>query len=424
MRHKIMRTAYYKLFAEFLKRQGDHVRSYGWIVLWKKLCYRLFLLTELIIGLVVNFFVLMISPITKIRFGHLYTSRLGHLGFNMDNYLCLCKKNNSNEIGVFITDSRIANLQIIKMWKRNNNIKFLNCFTLVVRSLQRFFPESPALIQWHRELNLIPNSFSTFPPNLHFTDDEERKAANLLKKFGINKPFVCFHNRDSQYLEKYGKDGNYHDFRDSRIIDYVQAINFILCAGYHAIRMGESVKEPLNLNDKNYINYAELHRDEFMDVYLMARAFFTVSTATGFSIIPRLFRKPQLIVNYIPFRVNNLTDFSAGSIIIFKKLYSYKKNRYLKFSEIEGLGQDIHYQGNFYEDNNIKVEDNTPEEICEAVKEMESRLSGNWSAVPEDEDLQNQFWNSLVDKESVQILSKGLRTRIGAHFLKNNSCLI
>ncbi len=390
-----------------------------------------FLLAELMIGLPTLLFIFMIRPIKKISLGHLYTSRIGHLCFNMDNYLCFRKKNDSNEIGLFITDSRIANSQIIKMWKRSNKIKFLNYskvlskyFKVVIRLLQRFCPESPVLIKWRSELHVIPNLFSTFSANLHFTDDEEERGVKLLKKVGINKPFVCFHNRDSLYLEKYGQDGNYHDFRDSKISDYVMAINFILGVGYHAIRMGEQVKESLNLEDKNYINYAELQRNEFMDVYLMAKAIFTVSTNTGFSIIPRIFRKQQLLVNYIPFKVNELTAWSANSIVVPKKLYSHEKNRYLKFSEIELLDQGIHYKGDFYRDNNIEVVDNSPEEIYEAVKEMEARLLGRWTTNSEDEELQSRLWNSFVDKESAQMVSNVLGTRIGAHFLKSNSCLI
>lgn len=404
-------------------------------MLWKKIKslsrHAVFLLIEFMIGLPVIFFVLIIRPIRKIRFGHLYTSRIGHLGFNMDNYLCLCKKNKSKEIGIFITDPHIANSQILKMWERDNNIKFSNCSKIfsycsegVISLLKNFFPKSPAFIKWHTELHVFPTIFSTFPPNLRFTDDEEKTGVDLLKKIGISKQFVCFHNRDPQYLKKYGQDGNCHDFRDSKITDYVQAINFVLSSGYHAIRMGEYIRESLDLKDRNYINYAELYRDEFMDVYLMAKSFFAVSSNTGLSIIPRIFRKPQVLVNYIPFKVCELTAWAANSIVIPKKLYSHDKNRYLKFSEIELLDQNIHYKGDFYRDNNIEVVDNSPEEIYEAVKEMESRLSNSWRTNSEDEELQNRFWSSFADKESSQMVSNGLETRIGAHFLRISSNLI
>jgi len=51
-------------------------------------------------------------------------------------------------------------------------------------------------------------------------------------------------------------------------------------------------------------------------------------------------------------------------------------------------------------------------------------LSNSWRTNSEDEELQNRFWSSFADKESSQMVSNGLETRIGAHFLRISSNLI
>ena len=399
-----------------------------WLEVWIKIktfVWRMiFVWPSWIGGFLILSVVWVLWPVKKIRFGHLYTSRIGHLCFNVDNYIYVTKKNKSNEIGIFTTDEVIANHQIIKMWMRSTNIIFSNACKGAIQILKTFFSRSPLLINFCQEMHILSTTNSVTPANLCFLDYEEKKGREALDKIGIKVPFVCFHNRDNLYLEKYGQDGNLHDFRNSRITDYVPAIKQLTALGYHVLRMGQCVSESLHLEDEKYVNYTEMYRSEFMDVYLMAKAAFTVGTNTGFSQIPVIFRRAQILVNYIPFKINELTAWAAGSIIIPKKLYSKEQKRFLTFAETERLDQDIHYQGDFYRDHGLDVIDNTSEEIYEVVKEMEARLKGVWVQSQEDECLQKACWDSFADQEAVSIVSQVLKTRMGAHFLRTNPYLI
>ena len=51
--------------------------------------------------------------------------------------------------------------------------------------------------------------------HLHFSDQEEQYGLEQLQKMGIpkNMPFICFHARDSAYLDQLepDRDQSYHD---------------------------------------------------------------------------------------------------------------------------------------------------------------------------------------------------------------------
>ena len=60
--------------------------------------------------------------------------------------------------------------------------------------------------------------------------------------------------------------------------------------------------------------------------------------------------------------------------------------------------------------------ENTPEEIREAVIEMDERLKEVWVDTEEDERLQQRFW-SIVESQEIH---RPPKLRIGAAFLRQN----
>ena len=72
------------------------------------------------------------------------------------------------------------------------------------------------------------------------------------------------------------------------------------------------------------------------------------------------------------------------------------------FSEIFEYGLGYTLDGAIYTKKKIQLIENSPEDILEAVKETEERLSGNWNESIDDEKLQNIFWNNFP-KNSLSI---------------------
>ncbi len=73
----------------------------------------------------------------------------------------------------------------------------------------------------------------------------------------------------------------------------------------------------------------------------------------------------------------------------------------------------------FFDQEQIELIQNTPEEIRDVALEMQQRLDHTWEASPEDEDLQERFWE-LFGPYCV----KSADLRIGAKFLRQNQHLL
>ena len=60
-----------------------------------------------------------------------------------------------------------------------------------------------------------------------------------------------------------------------------------------------------------------------------------------------------------------------------------------------------------FKDNNIELEENTPEEIRDLVIEMDERINQKWKETEEDRILQNSFWTNY--KKGVDNLNSYLK---------------
>jgi len=267
--------------------------------------------------------------------------------------------------------------------------------------------------------------FNNTEPNLHFTESEEDEGKKLMNKMGIcdNSWFVCFHSRDSVYLDKYHsyrsrEEWSYHDYRDCDIKNYVEAAKYIASLGGFAVRMGYGVAEKLSdLNNPRIIDYASYHRTDFGDIYLPAKCKFFLANTAGPWLVSTIFHVPVACANWIHF---NITTVRKGDLFIPKKIWSTKKERFLTFGEI--LASEVaHYNhSEQYAEAGLEVVENTPEEILDLAKEMNERLDGNLEYTEEDEELQKRF-RSLFQPH---LHSYSSPARIGANFLRQNKELL
>ncbi|EAT59784.1 TIGR04372 family glycosyltransferase [Chlorobium ferrooxidans] len=410
-----------------LSGQISQVRDGGLKIVFRKLRTLITYLFNCVFGGAIVLVASLARPFITIRFGSLFTSRIGHLAFNMDNYLASRRARNSREWGVFKTDRHISNLTIFEHWRRQEHLLISNVAALPFFFLEKFFPDSPMLISYKKELSYetaYDSLCSTSPSFFRFTAVEEQQGKKLLSDFGINGPFVCFHNRDSAYLSFFGDDGNLHDFRDFEFDDYRLAIESIVRLNIYALRLGEIVAKKSALDLPLFQELTGSKRRDFFEIYLMSKCLFFVGGNTGFSNVARIMRKPQLIVNFLPFRIRELTIYSENSLFIPKKLYKVKEGRYLRYREMNALPYDIHYKGDFFADHGIRIENNTPEEIEDAVLEMHSRTEGSWVDSEAQQQLQNQFWNSLGDEPGLNLLHRALKSTISSTFLERNRSLL
>lgn len=408
----------------FINRSISQAKLGELKVLVRKLITLVKLALKLSMGGVIVLICYALEPFIRIRFGHLYTSRIGHLCYNMDNYLAGRRERGSKEWGVFKTDKRIANKTIYSLWRQQKRILFTNFAVFPLWFLQTLLPSSRLLISWRNELHPVVSTVSATPANIFLRKSDEFKGARLLDTYGITLPYICLHNRDSAYLDHYGLDGNNHDYRDFDFDDFGLGIQKITESGVMAVRLGEKIKLEFESNNPKFISITGSERSDFSDAYLIAKSQFFVGGSTGFSNVSRLFRKPQLLINYIPFRLPELSAWAAGSLILPKKLFKISEKRYLQFSEMASLHYDIHYKGDFFGDHGLRVESNSPEEIADAIVEMQARVIGTWHDSEVQQQLQNRFWNSVSRERHANVIRDELKMKISSSFLERNPELL
>ena len=395
----------------------------------KKFLY--LLLTKFIFFLLI-IFLFIIKRFILIRFGELETRNIGHYSFSIDLYLHENKKNAySNKIKIYdiwFKNKHVANYFLLNKWKKILNVfphyfrfiwvyineyNFGKEFLIPYRHWKNYSDKWPNVGNAFRDINGVSKKTKS---HIKFDDNE----INLGEKFFIDnkiyKSPILFFARDA----KYRKDQSVSGYRNSNIEDQGKAIEE-MCKNNFCIRVGSNPAKELKIQNKNFIDYSfSKYRNELNDLYIMSKCKFLVSTGSGFDQLALLFRKPIVYVNATEteYRINPLFN-DLFKLYIPKKIFSKKKNQILKFSEIFEIGAENLQSNHDYQNLELKVIDNTPDEILDVVKEMEQRISNKWITTQEDEELQAEYWKLNSFKNMPKF-----NCRIGSKFLKKNLQLI
>jgi len=373
-----------------------------------------------------------VSLFVKIRIGFLCIGRIGHLALDLDIYNSYRYRNQNKYTGTidfFFTQNRIANKYLLDMWKRNNGYHIINSKWLSGWPLVDIIKRNKIFNELYIDLKRIELDGLTvgMPSFVHIDSESLQRCKEKCCEMGISNQFVCIHNRDSQFLNKtlqVGEDPNYHDYRDSSICNYFDASNELSKKGYTVVRVGRIAKD--RVLSPSIIDYAfkpDAQSDE-MDIYLLSKAFFTISTNTGITHIPAIFRKKQLCVNFLPFLPTTLCFITPESIIIPKKLWHTKWKRFLNFSELMSFETTVHNTECPYRANYLEPIENTSEEIMDAAIEIDDRMNGRGNEYDDFEELQELFWNIAPDTKGWRTVIEKFKFRIGSKFLYNNRDII
>ncbi|MDC1418094.1 TIGR04372 family glycosyltransferase [Candidatus Thioglobus sp.] len=338
-----------------------------------------------------------------------------------------------------------VNQQWIKMWERKLNVLF---FSKLAQSIERVnkllpgyekyqIPNSTLVPSREEYQNYIsgknPTMYSKYnkciesvlsvnQPNLSFISEEVMLGDKYLQKIGIplNSSFICFHNRDSAFLDSVESDfvWSYHNYRDSNIQNYLNAVEAIILRGNYAVRMGAITKDKLQNTNPKLIDYANNGmRTDFLDIYLSSKCKFILCSDTGMSFPAEVFKRPLVYVNWTMFL--SLPVYTLNGLIIFKKFYLKNENRFMTFLEIINLDFGGFHTNEVFSDLGLELIENTPEEILAVTIEMDERLNGTWENTKEDKELQESFWD-LFGPEKL----KSPNLLIGADYLRNNNDLL
>lgn len=369
----------------------------------------------------------LLRPLALIRFGWIRASRIGHLVFETDLYLCERRSglHPRRSLDLFYFDSPPCNRQAAAMFRRRMWIHPL------VRRLDRvnkWLPGGTA----HEVKILGRDTFFTprdthdllagAPANLRFSAAERRRGDQQLQQLGIppDAAVVCIHNRDSAFLEQKFPHENwdYHEYRDFPVGDFRLAVAELVRRGYYVVRVGQQVAEPLVDTSPRVIDYASGRPTDFLDLYLCSRCRFFVGNTSGLFLAATAFRRPVLSVNHIP--LGSVSVCGRRDLVLPKLLWSEEKHRLLSFREVVESGTANRYLGADYAAAGLRPVNNDPEEILAAVVELDDRLHGRFQATPQDERLAAAFRRIYDATGHIG----ELRTRVAATFLRRHANLL
>ena len=192
-------------------------------------------------------------------------------------------------------------------------------------------------------------------------------------------------------------DLNYHDYRDYNIDDLSLLVEHLHSLDITSVRHGDIQKPAsINLFPDSFVDLTnkenKLRSD---DILLVADSIFFVGCSTGFSMVPFLFRKPTLLINYVPFRLDELCIFPANTLVLPKLFRDVSSGRFLAFKEIASLDYDIHSVSCPFESQGLEIINNSPQEILDAGLQMLNTVLGTHVVSADDLQLQEAFWDSV-----------------------------
>ena len=392
---------------KFILKQISDIKIYGIREAFRKLYLLIKIMASIpinIIAIVPCLIIRLIRPWIIIRIERINAANFGNFVLDPAVYYLKKKLKIDQPISRHIDllyihhKDKIHNKQIAKMWKRKLN--FLSSYILhPINRVSKLIPgwkvHAIEEIESSKKGVGFDNLNDKCQP-LEFTTEEEIYGKKMLSKFGLkdNDKFVCLAVRDSRYqLKKVParfKNWSYHNYRHWDIDKFILAAEEITKRNYYVFRMGVVAEKPFNSNNPKIIDYVNSNlRSDFLDVYFGAKCSFCISTGTGFHDVATIFRKPIVLLN-TPF--GGTTFENREEILTLCKHHVLKEEeRKLSLSEIFSHGVAYAFDTKIFEEKGIKLVENTPEEIRDAVIEMVENLEFKRQPNSKDEELQKTF---------------------------------
>ena len=243
--------------------------------------------------------------------------------------------------------------------------------------------------KWSQDISnlFIKNDKIIFDPVI---SNIQNKDANFDKL--KNNNFLLFSCRDNAYKEKiHGKNLNYHSYRNESLINYENAFSS-LKKKYNIVRFGSVVSEKIK-SDGIFDYPFSQDRNEINDLWLMKNCYIYIGTGSGPDILAINYQKPIVYTNWV--HLPNIFGFHSPVNLIFKKIFDKKKNEYISYNKLmnkENLGVSGKPIGLLsttqeYEENNLVCEENSVDEIENAIKELDMFLEKKYVFNSNNQDL-------------------------------------
>ena len=345
---------------------------------------------------------LIIRIFKKFKINKIPSHSIGEMSYAIEIYIHEKKIDPKKTTAIWFMGKLVSNKFLAKKWSEQMLILprhilepiyfFFNNFKIFSFFIFNYDEESDAVKRTLKDkLKRIDNKnvLLKYGPSIKFNSFEKNKGNLYLKKAGLdNKKFFTFALRSAGY-----KNEKFETSRNSNISNIIPGLKSMTSKNYKAIRLGKNEKKKLDFNDPNIIDYATSpDRSDFLDVYLISKSDFMISSNTGINEVAVLFRKPRLIIDF--FDIPSLEHHFLKVMIIPKKYINLKTGDLVSFEEaFKKKLNHIHIIPKM-NDLGYSLIDNDELEINQSVENFHKFINNTLDL---NEILQNQkiFWNNI-----------------------------
>jgi putative glycosyltransferase (TIGR04372 family) len=231
------------------------------------------------------------------------------------------------------------------------------------------------------------NKLSTV--NKIFFDPKIKKKNNKKMEYILKSKYILFANRDIAFKNKMHPNLNFshHDYRNEKLSSYENAVKKYSKYSNHEqfVRFGSIVEK--NLQNKIIFNYPKSNfRSENNDLLLMKNCYFYTGTGSGPDMLALNYQRPIVYVNWT--HLPNLFCYRGNIVVIFKKLLDLSSKKFLTYSKLmdpnfkkpfSDVPIGLYDKSAEFKKANLKLINNTHEEIFYAMKEMDLFLKKKFS---------------------------------------------
>ena len=265
-------------------------------------------------------------------------------------------------------------------------------FAILAETLKsRFTPELPT---W--------NTLWTLKPATELLEHEIKFGENLRKKLGIpyNAQYVCLGVKDGAYYASitpesgYGQDLSHqaNDSRNPNLNNYLLAATYLAEKNIYVVRMGSIVSAPMpRSRHGKIIDYAIDHRSELGDIVLYRNCLFEINGTSGSFIFASSANRPIAQCDEYEIGAQCQLNHPIPSILAISLIKESTSGRLLTFQEIVKLGM-IGRDEDLLRQLGLERQNNSPDEILFAVKELEDLVLGQGTQTDETVLLQKKFY--------------------------------
>jgi putative glycosyltransferase (TIGR04372 family) len=335
----------------------------------------------------------------QVRFHFLLHSAFGNAAIEPENLLRRAQLGQLADdlLIVYLSGERAANRELLTMLGRH--VPLVIDDRLYYSTMEVLLPgfriSQNLLWTMAYENHAHPGTHRT----LTFTEADKERGWAGLRRMGVDPErdwFVCAFAREDGWSKNLfpGLTDTFTPFRNADINTYHPAFQSVLDRGGTIIRIGAGMKRPLTMKHPKVIDYAMTHRDEFMDLYLIAHARFLLGTPAGLLDAAALFDTPRLFVNNVPV---GFCTWGKKMLHVPKQLVRSATGDRLTIKDYLSVldGPDAFaatYTEGGLKQHGLAYLDNLPEEILEATEEMLDRLEGRHVDSPEDQALYDRYF--------------------------------